>query len=82
MTTKILIVNLGPGPVNVIAHDPNNYSKYSEQTLEPSQFASELYLHSGQRVTVIESPAVQPRQTTHQTAADMVYGAGQSGGRA
>jgi hypothetical protein len=54
MTTKILIINLGPLPVKVVTHDPNSYSKYSEQTLAPSEFAAELYVHSGQRVTIVE----------------------------
>ena len=60
MTTKILIVNLGPAKVNVMVHDPHSYVKYSERELLPSEFAAEVYVHSGQRVTVVEvGPAIQ-----------------------
>lgn len=55
MTTKVLIVNLGPGPLKVIAHTPLDYIKLSEQEIPAGGYASELYLHSDQRVTIIEN---------------------------
>lgn len=55
MTTKVLIVNLGPGPLKVITHSADDYSKSNEQEVPASGYVSELYVYENQRVTIIEN---------------------------
>jgi hypothetical protein len=58
MTTKILIVNLGPAPVRVRAHGGCACGRLdyqgTEQLVGPGDHASLLYVHAGQRITVTE----------------------------
>lgn len=60
MTTKILIVNLGPAPVKVKTHSGCACGQTvpgAEYTIPASDSTSFIYVYEGQRVTVTEAPA-------------------------
>jgi len=54
MTTRVAIVNFGPLPVTVKEHGPLEAAQYSEQTIQPGQIVDFKYVHSGQKITIIE----------------------------